>query len=95
MKPYEVSIQDHFFQAYLRENQPSPVLSFALIPCYTVLLNLTRIIQAAVLFTTHYNSEQQMILGAFEYLTPSKFNQLGKIILLFFVLSKDTPQNEN
>ena len=24
-------------------------------------------------------TEQQIILGAFEYLTPSKFNQLGKI----------------
>ena len=38
---------------------------------------------------------QQIILGAFGYLTPSKFNQLGKIIFSFFGLSKDSPQNEN
>ena len=37
-------------------------------------------------------SEQQIILGAFGYLTPSKFNQLGKIIFSFFGLSKDTPK---
>ena len=36
-----------------------------------------------------------MILGAFGYLTQSKFNQLGKIIFSFFHLSKDNPQNEN
>ena len=29
-------------------------------------------------------SEQQIILGAFGYLTPSKFSQLGKITLLIF-----------
>ena len=41
----------------------------------------------------HYGlSEQQIILGAFGYLTPSKFSQLGKITLLFFSLSKDTPK---
>ena len=39
--------------------------------------------------------EQQIILGAFWYLTPSKFNPLGKIIFSFFGLSKDTPHNEN
>ena len=40
-------------------------------------------------------SEQEIILGAFGYLTPSKFNQLGKTVFSFFGLSKDTPQNEN
>ena len=29
-------------------------------------------------------SEQQIILGAFSYLIPSKFNQLGKIVFSFF-----------
>ena len=36
--------------------------------------------------------EQQIILGAFGYLTPLKFSQLGKITLIFFSLSKDTPK---
>ena len=40
-------------------------------------------------------AESQIILGAFEYLIPSKFNQLDKIRFSFFGLSKDTPQNEN
>ena len=40
-------------------------------------------------------SEQQIILGAFGYLTPSKLNQLGKIVFSFFGMSKNTPQNEN
>ena len=35
-------------------------------------------------------SEQQIILGAFGYLTPSTFSHLGKITLLFFSLSNDT-----
>ena len=37
-------------------------------------------------------SEQQIILEAFGYLTPSKLNQLGKIVFSFFGLSKDTPK---
>ena len=37
-------------------------------------------------------AEQQIILGTFGYLTPSKFSQLGKITLLIFGLSKDTPK---
>ena len=37
-------------------------------------------------------SEQQIILGAFGYLTPPKFSHLGKILLLFFRLSKATPK---
>ena len=40
-------------------------------------------------------SEQQIIFEVFGYLTPSKFNQLSKIISSFFGLSKDTPENEN
>ena len=40
------------------------------------------------------DSEQQIILGAFGYLTLSKFSQLGKVTLLFFSLSNDTPKNE-
>ena len=36
-----------------------------------------------------------MILGAFVYLIPSKFNPLGKIIFSFYGLSEGTPQNEN
>ena len=38
-------------------------------------------------------TEQQIILGAFGYLTPSKFNQLGKIVFPFFGLSEDNIQN--
>ena len=36
--------------------------------------------------------EQQIILRAFGYLTPSKLSQLDKIVFSFFGLSKDTPQ---
>ena len=38
--------------------------------------------------------EQQIIFGTFRYLTPLKFSQLGKIILLFFGLSKDTSKKK-
>ena len=38
------------------------------------------------------SSEQQIILGAFGYLTPSKLHQLGKITFSFFGLSKNTPK---
>ena len=37
-------------------------------------------------------AEQQIILWAFGYLTPPKLSQLGKIVFLFFGLSKDTPK---
>ena len=37
-------------------------------------------------------TEQQIILGVFGYLTPSKFSHLGKITLLFFSSRKDTPK---
>ena len=39
---------------------------------------------------TIMDSEQQIILGVFGYLTPLKFSQFGKITLLIFSLSKDT-----
>ena len=38
------------------------------------------------------HAEQQIILEAFGYITSSKLSQLGKIMLLFFSLSKDTPK---
>ena len=51
---------------------------------------------AAILFSREKSflqfSEQQIILGAFGYLTPSKFSHLGKITLLFFSLSENTPK---
>ena len=39
--------------------------------------------------------EQQIILKALGYLTPTKCNPLGKIIFSFFCLGKDTTQKEN
>ena len=48
-----------------------------------------------MLIYVYCTPEQQIILRAFGYLSPSKFHQLGKITFSFFGLSKNTPQNEN
>ena len=47
------------------------------------------------MYITQLETEQQIILQAFGYLTPSKCNHLGKTVFSFFGLSKDTLQNES
>ena len=91
-----------FFRSFLHQTVGtfSGVSIFHLTVVYCNYRNIW-ILELLAVFNPFYSRlnrlplEQQVILGAFGYLNPTKLNHLGKIVFSFIGLSKVTPQNEN